>query len=34
MVKLKRIIFFLKIPRKKIKNQNNKDQIKKYIPLI
>jgi len=22
------------MPRKKIKNQNNEDQIKKYIPLI
>ena len=27
MVKLKRIITFIKVPRKKFRNQNNKDQI-------
>jgi stalled ribosome rescue protein Dom34 len=30
MVKLKRIIIFTKRPRKKIRNQNNKDQIGKH----
>ena len=34
MVKLKKIIFFPKELGKKIKNQNNEDQIEKYIPLI
>jgi hypothetical protein len=29
-VKLKRIIIFIKGPRKKIINQNNKDRIEKY----
>jgi len=30
MVKLKRIITFIKVPRKKFRNQNNKDQIDQH----
>ena len=34
MVKLKRLITYTKGSRKKIRNQNNEDQIEKIIPLI
>ena len=34
MVKLKKIIIVIKELRKKIKNQNNKGQIKNMIPSI
>jgi hypothetical protein len=34
MVKIKRIIIFRKGPRKKIKNQNNKNQLEKIIQSI